>query len=136
MQSSVAPNTGSRQSRPKALNNIKEERLAARQEMRAISNILEYAGVQLDNVFPEQPFYPLDPATETRSTCNINGEKWSFVTNKSTHQTRWDVPVDNNRKHLRLVLSPDEGSPLYSAWQFLCHHSGAVGLNRDESPLS
>ena len=122
--------------RPKALNAIKEDRLAARQELKAICNILDYAGAKLDAVFPEYPFLPLNPATEMRSSCNINGETWSFITNKTTQQSRWDVPLETNTQHLRLVLSPDEGSPLYSAWQFVCHHWGAVGFNRDESCLS
>ena len=103
--------------------------------MKAISNILDYAGAKLDDAFPEHAYQPLNPTTEIRSSCAINGETWSFITNKTTQESRWDVPVATNNQHLRLVLSPDEGSPLFSAWQFLCHHSGAVGFNRDESTL-
>ena len=119
--------------RPKALNSIKEERLAAKQEMKAISNILDYAGVKLEEIFPAEPLTPVDARNEVRTSCKIDGQTWSFIINTDSNEARWDTPTTSNIGHTRLVLCPDEGSPLFSAWQFLSHHSAAVGFNRDES---
>ena len=121
--------------RPKALSSIREDRLAARQELKAITNVLDYAGVNLDSIFPSDPLLPLDPSCERRTSCSVNGQTWSYIYNLETMETRWDCPTPRNTKHVRLVLSPDEGSPLYSGYQFLTYNNAAAALNRDELPL-
>ena len=41
-----------------------------------------------------------------------------FITNLSTGQSRWISAMDGD-DYNRLVLSPDEGGPLYTAWRFV-----------------
>ena len=49
---------------------------------------------------------------------------------QATGEARW-VIVDRD-SGLRIILSPDEGGPLYAAYQFLALRGLAIGLNRDE----
>ena len=105
--------------------------------MKAISNILDYAGIKLESIFPSEPLTPVEAGTEVRTSCKIDGQTWSFIINTQTKEARWDTPTTSNIDHTRLVLCPDEGSPLFSAWQFLTYNNAAVGFNRDESqPVS
>ena len=54
----------------------------------------------------------------------------SFITN-AAGESFWDCP-DGGDRHLRVVLNPDEGSALFSGYEFLCQQSAAVALRRDE----
>ena len=119
--------------RPKALSALREERMAAKQELKAISNVLSYAGVALDSIFPDNALRPPVPGQEERLSFKVGNEQWAFIVNPSTLECRWDTPQISESKHVRLVLCPDEGGPLYSGFQFLCHNDAAVALHRDES---
>ena len=121
--------------RPKALTALREERMAAKQELKAISNVLSYAGVALDSIFPENALRPPVPGQEQRHCVKVGNEHWAFIVNPSNMEWRWDTPATSETKHVRLVLCPDEGGPLYSGFQFLCHNDAAVALHRDESHL-
>ena len=62
----------------------------------------------------------------------IEDKPWAYITDLSSGVSRWDCPTQENEGHLRLILCPDEGGPLWSAYQFLAHSGAAVGFRRDE----
>ena len=70
--------------RPRALSKIREERLAAKQELKAVSHVLALTGVELGLIFPENPFLPLDPQCESRHSCIVAEKTLSFILNKET----------------------------------------------------
>ena len=123
-----------RHDRPKALKAIKEERSSAKQEMKAVSNVASYAGLDLSRIFPSSPLLPLNPERERRLTTVIDNCAHAYVTDKSTGASRWDCPMPQagSESHVRLVLCPDEGGPLWSAYQYMAHNHAAVGFRRDE----
>ncbi|CAE7336219.1 unnamed protein product [Symbiodinium microadriaticum] len=117
---------------PKALNSLKEDRLAAKQELKAICNIMQHTGLDLDSLWPSEPLRPLNPDFEERHIHVMGKEQLAFIRDIRTDQCRWDVPLAHTAKHLRLVLCPDQGSPLFAGYQYLCHNDAAVALIRDE----
>ena len=122
--------------RPKALNALREDRLAAKQELKAVSNALDHIGLSLDNLFPSCPCAPVDADSEVRRQHTLNDEVLSFVVKRDTGASRWDTVVEGQGcNSLRLMLCPDQGGPLYSAYQFLAHHGANVGFIRDELRL-
>ena len=123
--------------RPKALKAIKEERSSAKQEMKAVANVVSYAGLDLARIFPSAPLLPLNPDREERLRTLINDRCHAYVCDKTTAQSRWDCPMPdpNTPSHIRLILCPDEGGPLWSAYQFMAHNQAAIGFRRDELQL-
>ena len=104
--------------------------------MKAIANVAAYSGVDLSRIFPECPLLPIDPEHETRNTTTLDNEAMAYVSTNETGQSRWDCPSLQSQAHVRLVLCPDEGGPLWSAYQFLAHNNAAIGFRRDELYLS
>lgn len=103
--------------------------------MKAICNIMQHTGLDLDSLWPSEPFRPLNPDFEERHIHVMGKEQLAFIRDIRTDECRWDVPLDT-AKHLRLVLCPDQGSPLFAGYQYLCHNGAAVALIRDEMPLA
>ena len=116
--------------RPKALNNLKEDRLSAKQELKAVANVLSHIGLSLDQLWPSSPCCPADPHTEERRLHAVGDEIKGFVVNRETGNSRWDTHVPDDS--LRLIFCPDQGGPLFSAYQFLAYHNAKVGFVRDE----
>ena len=94
---------------------------------------LEVAGVDLDHIFPEQPLLPLDPSREERKIHHTNGQSFAYIVNADNETVRWDTLTPS--RHLRLILSPDEGGPLFCGFQYLASRNGCVGFNRDPLQL-
>ena len=120
--------------RPKALNAIKQEKLASRQEMKAVMNALSHVGMSMDSFFPKNPLTPKVRDMEERQVLELNSQKFAFIYNKHTGQTRWDVPMHSATQDIRLVLCADQGSPLHTCFQFLAFSGASIGLIRDELP--
>ena len=90
--------------------------------------------MNLDFAVPEHPLRPLEPGMEVRAWHD--GRPFLYRTDTGT--ATWDGPDlqgDGSSDHLRIVLQPDEGGPLYSAYQFLLSKHVAVHFLRDEAPL-
>ncbi|CAE7802321.1 unnamed protein product [Symbiodinium sp. CCMP2592] len=117
---------------PKALNAIKEEKLSARQEMKAVMNILSHVGMSMDSFFPTNPLTAKVCGMEERQVLKLNSENFAFIYNTRTGQSRWDVPMHSATQDIRLVLCADQGSPLYTCYQFLAFSGASIGLIRDE----
>ena len=120
-------------SRPRALNEIQQERVDAKENMKAVMHVLQHVNIDFDDIFPQDLLQPVDRVAETRHHHVIEGVDMAFVVNAVSGESRFDVPFHNT--HTRLVLAPDEGGPLFAAFQYLASKGAAVGLNRDESRL-
>ncbi|CAE7235164.1 hypothetical protein AK812_SmicGene46674 [Symbiodinium microadriaticum] len=119
--------------RPKALSSLRDDRLAAKQELKACSNVLSHIGIGLEEVFPSCRCAPIDPDNEERRLHSVGDGLLAFVANKATGVARWDTVLEGpNSDTLRLILCPDQGGPLYAAYQFLAHNGANVGFIRDE----
>ena len=116
--------------RPKALNALKEDRLSAKQELKAVANVLSHIGLSLDQLFPTSPCIAVDPDTEERRLHAVGDEVMGYVVNRETGISRWDTHMPDEA--LRLIFCPDQGGPLYSAFQFLASNNAKVGFIRDE----
>ncbi|OLQ00981.1 hypothetical protein AK812_SmicGene16301 [Symbiodinium microadriaticum] len=116
---------------PKALNKIKQERLASRQELKAVVNVLSHVGLDMDAFYPKQPLLPRG-SNEARHVHQIGSENCCFVYDKYSGDSRWDVPMHAASEDVRLVLCADQGSPLYSCFQYLAFAGLNVWLIRDE----
>ena len=121
--------------RPKALSRIKQERLASRQELKAVANILSHIGLELDGFFPKQPLLPRGD-NESRQVYMVGSENFSFVYDNESGNCRWDVPMHSASGDVRLVLCADQGSPLFSCFQYLAFAGMNVLLIRDELLLA
>ena len=75
---------------------------------------------------------PVDHAQSERRARDQEGQP--YVWSGTSGRSRPDVPDLSDCT--RLVLNPDEGSPLWSAFQFLAEHHLPILLNRDELQLS
>ena len=116
--------------RPRVIGKIKQRKLAAREHLRAVLNVLSQLDVDL--AVPQNVLKPIDVANEDRS----HHDGIPFVWNKTTGVSRWDAPCQYEKSgHLRLVLSADEGSPLFAAVMFLHSKHVSMRLVRDELRL-
>ncbi|CAE7608505.1 unnamed protein product [Symbiodinium microadriaticum] len=97
--------------RPKALGALKEEKLAAKQELRALSNILSHVGQNLDQIWGPCPLAPVNGDTEDKTAARRRQHE---------HCLR--------DRQLRKL----QGGPLYSCYQYLAHHGASISLIRDE----
>ncbi|CAE7672747.1 unnamed protein product [Symbiodinium sp. CCMP2456] len=118
--------------KPKALSCIKQDRLASRQELKAVVNILSHVGMSMDSFFPRNPLKAKVCGREDRQVHTVNNENLAFISDKESGQTRWDVPMQSASEDLRLVLCADQGSPLFTCYQFLAHSGANISLIRDE----
>ena len=111
---------------------IQQKRLASRENLKAVSNVLQHVALDLDSIFASDVLQPIRPSCEERHIHRVGQERLAYVKNKETGECRWDHPRADP-KLLRLVLAPDEVGPLFCGYQFLSSRGGAVILNRDES---
>lgn len=116
--------------RPKALNALKEDRLSAKQELKAVANVLSHIGLSLDQLWPSSPCNAVDPDTEERRLHTVGDEVMGYVVNRETGISRWDTHMPDEA--LRLIFCPDQGGPLFAAFQFLAFNNAKVGFIRDE----
>ncbi|CAE7230782.1 unnamed protein product [Symbiodinium sp. CCMP2592] len=105
-----------------------EDRLAAKQELKSVANVLSHIGLDLAEVFPSSRCAPIDADSEERRLHCVGDMLYGYVINKSTGDARWDTVAEG----LRLVLCPDQGSALYATYEYMCHCGGSVNLIRDE----
>ena len=114
--------------RPKSISRIRQTKLGAREQLRAVGNILNQMNIELS--IPALPLRPVDPACEARVTYDHR----SYIVNRSTGQADWATVVEDRK--VRVTFCPDEGSTLFAAYQYLLHHNALVCLLRDELHLS
>ena len=116
--------------RPKTLGKIRQRKLVARDHVRALGHTL--VQMQLDLRIPSSPLRAVLPTEEAR--CKHNGRpfRWSFLTGAATWE---DVYMEQDPSTPRVVLSPDEGSPMFSAFVFMATKGCLVHLARDELHL-
>ena len=122
-------------SRPRILKGVHQQRISSRDHLRAVSNILQHVGLDLDMCFAKTALQPVNPVHERRELHVIRGQHLAFVTNTSTGLSRWDTIMDTD-SHTRLILCPDEGSALYCGYIYLAAQGAAIGFNRDELILA
>ncbi|CAE7260079.1 unnamed protein product [Symbiodinium sp. CCMP2592] len=115
---------------PKALGALKEEKLAAKQELKALGNILGHVGFSLDQIWGSCPLAPVNGDGEMRILHTVDNMSIAFVID-SSGACRWDSLADDS-EHVRLVMGADQGSPLYSCYQYLAGHGASITLIRDE----
>ena len=115
-------------SRPRALSALKEERLAAKEQIKAATNILQHLGYDFDQCFPRRPLRQIGNG-ESRFVHNLNGERRDFIVTEAGEAV-WDFP--DRGDHLRVVFHPDEGSALFAGYEYLAQQGCAVALRRDE----
>ncbi|CAE7513660.1 unnamed protein product, partial [Symbiodinium natans] len=101
---------------PKTLAKIRQQRIASKEQLRALMHVLSLCDVTLR--MPEISLDAVNPAENERRD-KYKGRP--FITNLSTGQSRWISAMDGD-DYNRLVLSPDEGGPLYTAWRFVRMH--------------
>ncbi|CAE7457675.1 unnamed protein product [Symbiodinium natans] len=118
---------------PKTLARIKEERLASKEQLKAVNHILQQLQTDLDSCIPEEHLHPVSPDEEIRMVHESkDGTRKPYIVNRSTGQASWDVPrIGASGCHTRLSLCPDEGSALYAVYEYLCSQNVAVMFNRD-----
>ena len=92
---------------------------------------MQILGMDLDQSWPEQGFRAVDPLLETRELYTVAGQTLGFIYNKVSGEARWDAVVGSTN-HTRLVLSPDEGGPLFCGFVHLANSGAAVSFIRDE----
>ena len=117
--------------RPKALRAIREERLAAKEQIKATAHVLQHVGLDLDSLIPETPLRQIRNG-ETRHVHVLDGVRMAFIADAEGN-CEWNAPEEGN--HVRLVLNPDEGSALFCGYEFLAQQNLAISLRRDELTL-
>ena len=120
--------------RPKVLSSIHEKRIVSRDHLRAVVNVLQHVGLELDQTFGPNMLKAVAPACEARFVHRIGNECLGYIADKRTGQARWDYAV-NPSDHERLILSPDEGGPLFCAYVHLANSGSAIHFQRDELQL-
>ena len=105
--------------------------------MKAVNHVLQQLQIDLDNFIPQAPLRPVNPETEERRYHQEKGGSViPYVVNRISGEATWDRPVlEGKDGHLRLSLCPDEGSPLYTVFQYLSLNDVCVMLNRDSLQL-
>ncbi|CAE6939951.1 unnamed protein product [Symbiodinium sp. CCMP2592] len=116
---------------PRIISGLHQDKLTAREHIRAVGNVLNHLGVALDDIFPKSPLKPLAPTSEILATYEMDGKTMPFVASLQDATSRWDVP-DTESAHVRLIVCPDEGSPMFSSYVFLATRNAAINLCRDE----
>ena len=105
--------------------------MAAKEQMRAINHTLQQLNCDLDEFKPVQPLRPIDALNEKRLLYRVQGGlSRPFVVNMRTGASHWDEPAGGPDLK-RLTLCPDEGSSLFTVFQYLSGHGFCLHLNRD-----
>ena len=120
--------------RPRIIKELHQQRIASRDHLRAVANILQHLGLDLDVMYPSESLKALNPLNERREVHVMGGQSFGYVINIHTAECRWDTLFED-ASHVRLILSPDEGAPLYCAYISLACSGAAVAFNRDELHL-
>lgn len=85
----------------------------------------------MDDIFPKNPLKALSPSSEILTTYTLGDKTMPFITSVDDGGSRWDVP-DADSEHIRLIVCPDEGSPMFSSYVFLATRNASINLCRDE----
>ena len=93
-------------------------------------HIIEQMGGSLDDCIPQIPLRPVTNEEERQE--HYSGD--FFLWNKASGQSEWEMV--GQKTHKRLVISADEGSPLYAAYRFLLNHNTAINVVRDNLYLA
>ena len=119
--------------RPKVINAIHQKRVCSRDNLRAVGHVLEQIGLGLDDSFPN---HMLRGATgsEKRFLHKVGNQTYAYFFDADNNRCRWEAEIQST-KHRRIVLSPDEGGPLYCAYIHLAKCGSAVHFQRDELQL-
>ena len=119
-------------SRPRIISSLHQEKLTAREHIRAVGNVLNHMGISLDDIFPPKPLRPLSPSSgNSHELTNWTTRLCLTFTSIEDGSGRWDVPPPESH-HIRLIVCPDEGSPLFSSYVFLATKNASINLCRDE----
>ena len=121
--------------RPKILAQIRQDKLASRDELRALGHVLNLQDLSLDNLIPSSPLRPIIPDKEQRSNAKQGGLLLPYIASKDSGAATWDWPSDEHQECVRLAISADEGSSMFCAFEYLCHLNACVTLHRDPLPL-
>ncbi|CAE7261238.1 hemA [Symbiodinium natans] len=106
-----------------------EKESLAKDQLRAVLHVLELCEFAVDK--PSVQLDAVTPEHETRETYDSR----PFIADTRTGIARW-VSVSEEDKYKRIILSPDEGGPLYTAWQFCAKNQLPIGFCRDELQLA
>ena len=116
---------------------IREERLAAKEQMRALNNILQQMSTDIDEFKADRILEPVNPLTQKRLWYpDQQGYTRPFIVDMETGEAHWDHACDSPASHNRLSICPDEGSPLFTVFQYLSGAGFSVHLNRDSLQLA
>ena len=114
--------------RPKAISKVRQKRLASREQLRCLGHILSLLDLKL-----KKPVDALRPVSLNEHEQRMLEDGVPFLWNSVTGASEWDLcgpeSVDGS---LRVVLQPDEGSPMYCCYRFLASRGFKINLIRDE----
>ncbi|CAE7820525.1 unnamed protein product [Symbiodinium sp. CCMP2592] len=117
--------------RPKTIGKLRQQKLAAREHLKAVLHVVSLLDLQLQ---PPSPL--LRPVKHEQHERRDYYDGRAYITDQTTGAAVWnDIPVEQAPGLVRIVLCPDEGSPLYSGFQFLAQRGLPLALLRDELPL-
>ncbi|CAE7218603.1 unnamed protein product [Symbiodinium sp. CCMP2592] len=125
------PNKKAELKKPKALSAIKQDRLSSRQELKALMNILSHVGISMEDCWPRHPLVAANPERESRILHKVGALSLAYIFDRESGTCRWDTPMSTD--HLRLVICPDQGGPMFCCYQYLAHNGASVALVRDEN---
>ncbi|CAE7468345.1 hemA, partial [Symbiodinium sp. KB8] len=111
--------------KPKSLSRVQQARLATREQVQAVLHSLELLELELK---PGKVGYPSADPKEGFQRCYHDGKPFLYDVNKG--EGLWLEVEDDDR--VRLILNPDEGSPLFAGFQFLANVKLPVAFRRDE----
>lgn len=122
--------------RPRTIGRLRQERLSSREHMRAVLHSLDLLDLELA---PLPVSYRAADA-EKHECREMYGGNRAFIFNYESGVAEWvcspDLEEGGADLGVRVTLHPDEGGPLFCAWQFLASLDLPVGFCRDETPLS
>ncbi|CAE7852610.1 ASAH1, partial [Symbiodinium microadriaticum] len=116
---------------PRTVGRLKQDRLASREHMRALLHSLELLNLELAPL----PFSLRAADPEKHESREMYGSR-AFIFNYESGLAEWVCTPDFDGKTktgVRVTLHPDEGGPLFCAWQFLSSLGLPVGFCRDET---
>ena len=114
--------------RPRSLSRIKQERLASKEQLRAVFHCMEL--LELPVEFAKHTYPTADPE---KGVYRHAHEGRAFLHCAKTGEATW-ANFRHDPALIRVVLNPDEGSTLYTGFQFLALRSFPVSFRRDELP--
>ena len=116
------------QLRPKALSKVRQRRLASREQLRALGHVMDLLQTNL-----RKPEHVLRPLNVTEKEVRLFHDGLPFLWNPETGDAEWDVAGSESLEtSLRLIIQPDEGSPMYCCYRFLAARGFKINLIRDE----